>query len=393
MSINQVRALFAAVVLTTSAAAAVLASSAPAMAQGGPPCLRPPCMAQDEANAKAKADTGPTVTKDVAEHLAAAQKAMGSKDYKAALDDIHQAQAVADPTPFDTYKINQFLTYCRGQSGRQRHRRHRRRSSGRLARDAGFGQGRRHPERTSAFNERQAFRQGRDLRQDSPGRRRERTAQVQRRHHAGLLPVGRQYTDAAALAQKVVSATPAGQRPDRTALQILLSAQAQQKDEVARKKPSKRWSSPITIRRIGSSSSTSRSASKGLRDIDAIYLSRLMLRNRRQAVRLQDANLIASTASHLDLLRRRTRRGGERRDAGGGARPPRLRPTRRACRSRSRQRPSRAVNITSSSPRLSTAMAAMPTPKPPRARLSPRAVRPILPNRRWCSPWHWWPGK
>jgi len=83
-----VRAALVAGLLSTAAVFAVTAPLAPAYA--------------------AKA-TGPSVTAPVAKLLQPAQKAMEANDFAGAMTFIKQAQALPDQTPFDTYKINEFL--------------------------------------------------------------------------------------------------------------------------------------------------------------------------------------------------------------------------------------------------------------------------------------------
>ncbi len=51
----------------------------------------------------------PTVSKDVAKPLVAAQTAMKANDLPTALTHVHEAQAVANRTPFDDFTINEFL--------------------------------------------------------------------------------------------------------------------------------------------------------------------------------------------------------------------------------------------------------------------------------------------
>jgi len=53
--------------------------------------------------------TGPSVSAPVAKLLQPAQKLLEAKDYKGALDLIKQAQALPDQTDFDKYTVNNFL--------------------------------------------------------------------------------------------------------------------------------------------------------------------------------------------------------------------------------------------------------------------------------------------
>ncbi|HJW40498.1 MAG TPA: hypothetical protein VJ476_04615, partial [Rhizomicrobium sp.] len=53
--------------------------------------------------------SGPSNSAPVAKALQPAQKLLEAKDYKGAMDQIKLAQALPDQTPFDTYTINNFL--------------------------------------------------------------------------------------------------------------------------------------------------------------------------------------------------------------------------------------------------------------------------------------------
>ncbi len=83
-----VRAALMACLLGTAGAAALTVSMTPAYA------AKP---------------TGPTVSNPVGKLLQPASTAMAANDFPTALGLIKQAQALPDQTPFDTYKINEFL--------------------------------------------------------------------------------------------------------------------------------------------------------------------------------------------------------------------------------------------------------------------------------------------
>jgi tetratricopeptide (TPR) repeat protein len=87
MNMRFVRAALAACLLGSAAIVAVTAPLSPAFAKS----------------------SGPTVSPAVGKLLQPAQKAMQANDYKTAMDLIKQAQALPDQTPFDTYTINNFL--------------------------------------------------------------------------------------------------------------------------------------------------------------------------------------------------------------------------------------------------------------------------------------------
>lgn len=91
-----VRAALMACLLGSAAAVAI---TAPAFAMGGTPTSTPP----------AKPGSGAKVSVPVGKLLKPAQDAMTANDYAGALVLIKQAQALPDQTPYDTYKINEFL--------------------------------------------------------------------------------------------------------------------------------------------------------------------------------------------------------------------------------------------------------------------------------------------
>lgn len=85
-----VRAALTACLLSSATALCMTAATAPAFAAAAKP-------------------TGPSVSAPVGKLLQPAQKAMEANDYATALTNIKAAQALPDQTPFDTYKINEFL--------------------------------------------------------------------------------------------------------------------------------------------------------------------------------------------------------------------------------------------------------------------------------------------
>ncbi|HUO90915.1 MAG TPA: tetratricopeptide repeat protein [Rhizomicrobium sp.] len=87
MNMRFVRAAVVACLLGSAAVTALIAPLAPAYAKS----------------------SGPSVSAPVAKLLQPAQKAMQANDFKTALDLIKQAQALPDQTAFDTYTINNFL--------------------------------------------------------------------------------------------------------------------------------------------------------------------------------------------------------------------------------------------------------------------------------------------
>ena len=108
---------------------------------------------------------------------------------------------------------------------------------------------------------------------------------------------GGDYGGAAALAQKNIdAATAAGKKPDQNDLQIVLQSQIKQKDEVGAEKTVEslvaNYNAPEDWDNIMSVALTS----KGMRDIDYIYMGRLMLA-RGGKVNQSDANLVGSAGN------------------------------------------------------------------------------------------------
>jgi len=113
---------------------------------------------------------------------------------------------------------------------------------------------------------------------------------------------GGDYADAIAYNQKVVDADLAAhQRPDRNTLELIMNSQVKMKDEAGAEKtletlvaqyndPSD-WTQMIDVTM----------GTKGLRDLDAIWLGRLLFLSGAN-VSASDANLIGSTASHLTFF-------------------------------------------------------------------------------------------
>ena len=67
----------------------------------------------DSARASAPAmgaDKGPSVSRDVGQHLQDAIKALNAKDYKTALAAVQAAQGVSGQSDYDKFKINEFLS-------------------------------------------------------------------------------------------------------------------------------------------------------------------------------------------------------------------------------------------------------------------------------------------
>jgi hypothetical protein len=113
---------------------------------------------------------------------------------------------------------------------------------------------------------------------------------------------GKDYADAQTATQKIVDATvAAGKKPDRNTLELLLNAQVNLKNEegaektletlVANYNDPHDWGQMIDVA----------FSTKGLRDIDANWLGRLLFLSGAD-VSASDASMIGVTASHLGML-------------------------------------------------------------------------------------------
>ena len=116
------------------------------------------------------------------------------------------------------------------------------------------------------------------------------------------LYLGGDYAGATALAQKNVdAAAAAGQKPARTDLDVIMAAQVKQKDEAGAEKTLEalvaNYNSPDDWKQMMEVSLTT----KGMRDIDYVYMGRLMFLQGGQ-VNAADASLVGSTASRLGFL-------------------------------------------------------------------------------------------
>ena len=119
---------------------------------------------------------------------------------------------------------------------------------------------------------------------------------------AQALYLGGDFAGAAQLAQKNIdAATAAGKKPERNDLDVVLAAQVKQKDEAGAEKTLEQlvanYNSPDDWNQLMEVSLTT----KGMRDIDYVYMGRLMLLQGGGKLSQSDATLIGSTASKEGL--------------------------------------------------------------------------------------------
>jgi hypothetical protein len=240
----------------------------------------------------------PKLSSAVGKKLMEAQKASAAKDFQAALKAVQEAQAESNLSNYDKQKIYQFLTFIEVSLGDQ------------AAADAAAEAAADLPEiaeedkaevvrnamvlAINAQHYDKALNYAKQVAAMTPAPDAKTQAIINQAYY-----LGGDYAAAQASAQKAIDAAiAAGKVPERNDLQIVLSAQVKQKDEagaevtleklVAYYNDPKDWTQMIDIA-LGT---------PGLRDLDAIYLGRLMFAVGAQ-VSAQDASLFGSTASHL----------------------------------------------------------------------------------------------
>ena len=180
---------------------------------------------------------------------------------------------------------------------------------------------------------------------------------------AQALYLGGDFAGAAALAQKNIdAATAAGKKPTRNDLDVVMAAQVKQKDEAGAEKTLEtlvaNYNDPDDWNQIIGVALTT----KGMRDIDYVYMGRLMLLQARQGLGRPTPSLIGSTASTTRPLWRCV----QAEKLGGTGFPPadaKAEPTRRPCRpDRGRRQAERPVQC-QDWPKRSMAMACSAKPK------------------------------
>ena len=223
--------------------------------------------------------TGPTVSAPVGKLLQPASKLMEANDYAGALVLIKQAQALPDQTPFDTYKINEFLgnAYIK--------------LSDHVNADIAF----------EAMADSPAL-------ADVPAEERPNTIRIaallatEQKHYDKGIKYGlafnalggapdttvltsmseayyytNDFANAEAMAQKVIAATPAGTAPSRSAMEVLFGAQLKAKKQDAAMATLEQivtfyddpdeWGQAIDVG-LGT---------KGIKDFEALHIYRLRL--------------------------------------------------------------------------------------------------------------------
>jgi hypothetical protein len=250
--------------------------------------------------AGAMAADAPKLTRGVATALSDAQKAGNAKDYPTALAAIEKAKAVSSPTPYDTLMINRFAMGIHVGMGDLA-------AAGVDAEAAADADPAVIPDADKSSVYKPALQLAMNSKHYDKAMKYAKLFMATTPPPAGpdlalatqALYLGGDYAGATAIAQKNIdTATAAGQKPARSDLDIILAAQVKQKDEVGAEKTLEllvsNFNMPEDWNQIMGVSLTT----KGMRDIDYIYMGRLMFLQGGK-ISATDASLVGSTASRL----------------------------------------------------------------------------------------------
>jgi hypothetical protein len=250
----------------------------------------------------ADAPKPPKITAAVLKNLVAAQTANNKKDYPGALAAVEAAKGVADRTPYDDFMIHRFaMSVHIGMNdypGADVEAEAAADADPSVIPDADKA-GVYKPALQLASMQKhndKAAKYAKLLQVTTPPPDAETQGMITR-----ALFNGGDYADATAIAQKNVDAAKAaGKRPDQTDLEIILSAQVKQKDEAGAEASLEQlvanYNSPEDWNQIMGVALTT----KGMRDIDYVYMGRLMLVNGGK-VSASDAQLVGSVANKSAL--------------------------------------------------------------------------------------------
>jgi hypothetical protein len=240
----------------------------------------------------------PKLSSGVAKNLQAVQTANGKKDYPTALAALEEAKKVSDRTPYDDLMINRFAMSVHVGMGNLD-------AADVDAEAAADADPSVIPDADKASIYRAA------LQLALRAKHNDKALKYAKLYGATTPPppaedqaliaqayyLGGDYAGAAQMAQKNIdAATAAGKTPERNDLDIVLAAQVKQKDEAGAEKTLETlvadfgqpddWSQLMGVALTG----------KGMRDIDYVYMGRLMLLRGGQ-INQSDANLVGSAAN------------------------------------------------------------------------------------------------
>jgi hypothetical protein len=249
----------------------------------------------------ADAPKGPKLTAGVAKNLQAAQTANNKKDFPAALASIDAAKQVSSRTPYDDLMINRFaMSIHVGMQDMA--------AADVDAEAAADTDPAQIPETDKASIYKPALQLALNAKKYDKAAKYAKLYQSTNPPAADMalisqaLYLGGDYAGATALAQKNVdAATAAGQKPARSDLDVIMAAQVKQKDEAGAEKTLEilvsNYNTPEDWKQLMAVSLTT----KGMRDVDYVYMGRLMFLQGGQVTQ-PDASLVGATASRLGFL-------------------------------------------------------------------------------------------
>ncbi len=245
----------------------------------------------------ALADSKPTTTADVAKGLTDAKKAADAKDWATAKAAVDAASKLSDRKPFDDYEIASFSMFIDAQTND---------FAGAAAAAQFMADSPVQPDADKAKNLKIALSLSLKNKQYDKGLAYAKAIQATNPTDPSTISMvaqayyfAKDYASAVALAQKQVDAAIAAhQAPDRNTLDLLVSAQSEQKDEAGVEKTMEMlvqyYNDPNDwVQIIDISFGT-----KGIRDLDGIWLGRLLFLTG-ATVSSEDASMFGGVASHL----------------------------------------------------------------------------------------------
>ena len=244
----------------------------------------------------ADAPKPPKITAGVSKNLQAAQAAATKKDYPGALAAVDAAKQVSGRTPYDDYLIDRVATSVHVGAGDMA-----------AAEQDAYAAANVDPTVIPDAEKGSVYRTAMLIGLQS--KHYDKALQYAKLYQANNPPAadhgeiaqalfyGGDYAGASAMMQKDVdAAVAAGQKPPHSALSIIMSAQAKAKDEVNAEKTLEllvaNYGDPDDWKELMGVSLTT----KGMRDIDYIYMGRLMLLRGGQIAQ-PDASLVGSAAN------------------------------------------------------------------------------------------------
>jgi hypothetical protein len=242
----------------------------------------------------------PKISSGVAKNLQAAQTANNKKDFPAALAAVEEAKKVSGRTPYDDLMINRFsMSIHVGMQDMA--------AADVDAEAAADTDPANIPDSEKAAVYKPALQLALNAKHYDKAAKYAKLYQATNPPAADqslitqALYLGGDYAGATALAQKNIdAANAAGQKPARNDLDVVMAAQVKQKDEAGAEKTLEtlvaNYNTPEDWKQLMEVSLTT----KGMRDIDYIYMGRLMFLQGGQ-ISQADASLIGATASKAGL--------------------------------------------------------------------------------------------